>query len=91
MTESTRARIRTFISMNFLVAEDAFGDADSMLEKEIMDSTGILELVSFLEADLGITIEEDEVVPANLDSVDAICAFLDRKQLVAGAGRDPRP
>jgi acyl carrier protein len=93
-----RAGIRTFICTNFIVAEDAFSDRDSMLEKEIMDSTGILELVSHLEREFGIQVGDDEIVPDNLDSIEAISAFVDRKRLAAvavgaanGVSREARP
>jgi acyl carrier protein len=86
MTPSVRAAIRSFICTNFIVAEDAFSDSDSMIEKEIMDSTGILELVSYLEREFGIELGDDEIVPDNLDSIEAISAFLDRKRLVTAAG-----
>jgi acyl carrier protein len=50
------------------------------LNKGILDSTGILEVIYFLEDDFGIKIEDEEMIPENLDSVDNILAFLDRKQ-----------
>lgn len=87
MTASMRAGIRSFICTNFIVAEDAFSDSDSMLEKEIMDSTGILELVSHLEQEFGIEVGEDEIVPGNLDSIDAITAFLEHKRILAAENR----
>jgi acyl carrier protein len=87
MTPSVRAGIRSFICANFIVSEGAFGDGDSMLEKEIMDSTGILELVAYLEREFGIQVADDEIVPGNLDSIDAITAFLERKRLVTAAVR----
>ena len=86
MTSNVRAGARNFICANFIVAEDAFSDEDSMLEKEIMDSTGILELVSWLEETFGIKVADDEVVPDNLDSIDASAAFVERKRLVEADG-----
>jgi acyl carrier protein len=87
MTPSVRAAIRSFICANFIVVEDAFGDADSLLEREVMDSTGILELVSWLEQTFGVQVGEHEIDPANLDSVEAIAAFLERKGLTAVESR----
>jgi acyl carrier protein len=54
-------------------------DGDSLLERGILDSTGILELVAFLEEEFGATIADDELVPENLDSVSNILGYLERK------------
>jgi len=54
-------------------------DDTSFLDKRIIDSTGILELVSFLEEELSIGVEDDELVPENLDSINNIVAYLERK------------
>ena len=74
------AEIRTFIVQKFLFGEEreVMGDL-SLLEAGIVDSTGVLELVSHLEKQFGIKVEDDELVPENLDSIDGICAFLGRK------------
>jgi acyl carrier protein len=79
MDQATRSAIRQFICDNFLVEERAFGDEDSLLGKNILDSTGILELVSFLEHTFDIKVADEELMPANLDSVTQECRFLDRK------------
>jgi len=79
MTE-THSIIRQFVCDNFIVSEDAFTDDDSMLDKQIIDSTGVLELVAFLEERFGIRISDEEMVPENLDSVSRIGAFLNRKR-----------
>jgi acyl carrier protein len=75
------ARVRTFIEDNFLFRSDVSGlaDSDSLLENGVMDSTGILELVAFLESDFAIQMTDAEIVPDNLDSIAAISAFLERK------------
>lgn len=75
----TRQTIRQFICDNFIVSDSDFTDTDSMLDKQIIDSTGILELVAFLEETFGIHIADHEMVPENLDTVGRICAFLGRK------------
>lgn len=75
----TRQIIRRFICDNFIVSEAAFSDDDSMLDKQIIDSTGVLELIAFLEEQFEIRITDEEMVPENLDSVNRICAFLSRK------------
>ena len=66
-----RDNIRRFIFENFLFGEpdDSLGDKDSFLEKGVIDSTGILELVAFLEERFGVKIEDEELIPENLDSV----------------------
>ena len=72
--------IKTFIIENFLFgSEDGLKDETSFLEEGIIDSTGILELVTFLEEEFSITIEDEELVPENLDSINNVTAFLDRK------------
>ena len=51
----------------------------SVDEKGIIDSTGILELVSFIEEDFGIAVEDEELIPENLDSIKNVVAYLERK------------
>ncbi len=74
--------IRAFIFENFLfdAEESALKNDDSFLEQGIIDSTGVLELVEWLEDEFGIQVEDDELVPENLDSVDLLAAFIARKQ-----------
>jgi acyl carrier protein len=75
-------QIRQFILSSFLFTDDQskLKDEDSLLEQGIMDSTGVLELVAFLESEFGIQIADNELVPENLDSVNRINAFVGRKQ-----------
>jgi len=76
----TKEKIKTFIVENFLFgSEDGLKDETSFLEEGIIDSTGILELVTFLEEKFSITIEDEELVPENLDSINNVTAFLERK------------
>jgi len=73
--------IRQFIVENFLFGEDGnLEDATSFLESGIIDSTGILELVSFMEEKFGISVADDELVPENLDSIANVVAYLGRKR-----------
>lgn len=76
------SRIRNFILETFLFTDDpsALNDDDSFLDKGIIDSTGVLELVTFLEDELGVTVSDEELVPENLDSVRAVSAFVARKR-----------
>lgn len=73
--------LRTFIQENFLMGStgSTFTDADSFMTRRIIDSTGFLELVMFLEETWGVTVQDDEMVPENLDSLDALQAYLTRK------------
>jgi acyl carrier protein len=75
-------QIRSFILSSFLFSDDEskLKNNDSLLEQGIMDSTGVLELVAFLESQFGIKVADDELLPENLDSVDQIAAFIVRKQ-----------
>jgi acyl carrier protein len=72
--------IREFVMQNFL-----FGDGgtlvndDSFLEKGIVDSTGILEVIAFIEKKYAINVDDSELLPENLDSINNIAAFLMRK------------
>jgi len=78
---SAEATIRNHILENFLFTDDqsALSSEDSFLEKGILDSTGILEMIYFLEETFGIKISDEEMIPENLDSVKSIISFLGRK------------
>lgn len=80
-----RARIRHFIMENFFFTtdEDALRDRDSLMTRGVIDSTGALEVILFLEESFGIVVQEEEMVPENLDSVDDIVAYVMRKQAAA--------
>jgi len=73
--------VRGFIGENFLFRDD--GDAithdASLLDAGIIDSTGVLELVSFLETTFSIEVQDDEMLPENLDSIRAITSYVSRK------------
>ena len=76
-----RAKTREFVVNNFIRApEDAdFRDSDSFMECGIVDSTGVLELVGFLEGEFGFVVEDEELRPANLDSLDKLVDYVGRK------------
>ena len=75
--------MRQFIIENFLFGEDEGLQKDtSFLENGIIDSTGILELVTFLEETYDITVEDEELVPENLDSIGNVVQYLRKKQVV---------
>jgi len=80
-----RNRIRDYIIESFLFgdAEPLATDHQSLLDSGIVDSTGMMALVAFLEGDLGLSIDDEELVPENLDSIDNLVAFVERKQAAA--------
>jgi acyl carrier protein len=80
---TTRDRVRKFISETFFV--DTFRDDDSFLVSGIIDSTGMMELVLFLEQEFDIPIRDVDLTPDNLDSVDKVIAFVARKRRAADA------
>ena len=74
-------RIRKFIIETFLFEEDDnLKGNTSLLENGIIDSTGVLELVMFIEETYGISVDDDEIVPENLDSISNITDYIQRKQ-----------
>jgi acyl carrier protein len=81
MVETFAAEIKAFIVSNFLFGQEGTGIADdqSFLESGVIDSTGLLELVSFVEQQYGISIGDRELVPENLDSLKNISQFVARK------------
>jgi acyl carrier protein len=82
--EQMRRQLRRFVIDNFLLGRDDVGLTDdaSFLDHGLIDSTGVLELVSFLERRYDITIEDEELVPENLDSIASLVAFVTRKRQV---------
>ena len=78
---SAAVKIRNYILENYLFTDDqsALRDDDSFLDKGILDSTGILEMIYFLEEQFGIKIDDVEMIPENLDSVDNLISFIARK------------
>ncbi len=81
MAESIEPAIRQFIAQNFMYREgiQSLRDNQSLLEQGLIDSTGVLELVFYLEKTFAITVGDDEVIPENLDSVQQISSYLRRK------------
>ncbi len=79
---TVREQIREFIVDNFLMGEDSedLKDDSSFLEEGIIDSTGVLELVEFLEDTFQIKVDDEELVPENLDSINNLCTYLEKKR-----------
>jgi len=81
LESATVQQIRAFIVENFLLGKDSgFDNSESLLESGIIDSTGIMLVVAFLEERFGIAIADDDLVADNLDSVDCISRFVERKR-----------
>ncbi len=75
-----KEKIRTFIVENFLFGQDeGLKDDSSFLDEGIIDSTGILELVNFLEEEFSVTVDDEELIPENLDSISNVVGYLEKK------------
>ncbi len=81
MNHDVKTTIREFIVENFLFGDTSvvFDDDDSLMENGILDSTGILELVAFLEKEYGIRIANEEILPENMDTLNNLHRFLETK------------
>ncbi|MGA8005635.1 MAG: acyl carrier protein [Burkholderiales bacterium] len=81
--EPIKQQVRTYIVDNFIVvgASSEFQDEDSFIEHHICDSTGFLELIGFIEETFGIKVEDEEMVPENLDSLNGIAAYIAKKRV----------
>jgi acyl carrier protein len=81
-----RKQIRDFVTTNFYVADpNTLEDTTSLLEQGIIDSTGVLEVIMFVETAFGVTVEDAEMLPENLDSIERIAAFVERKKVPLAA------
>ena len=80
--EKIKAKIRSFIIENFLFGDDnGLKEDTSFLDEGIIDSTGVLELVTYLEEEFEIEVEDEELIPENLDSINNIAVYLEGKKL----------
>lgn len=79
---SNEQKVRDYILDNYLFTDDqsALNNNDSFLDKGIIDSTGIMEVIFFLEEEFNIKVDDEEMIPENLDSVDSITKFISKKQ-----------
>ena len=78
-------KIRDYILENYLFTDDqsALNNNDSFLDKGIIDSTGILEVIYFIEEKFAISVNDEEMIPENLDSINNIVTFIEQKQSAA--------
>ena len=77
----TKDKVRQFVVTNFYVADVAsLNDEQSLLDAGIVDSTGVLEVIAFIEGEFSIKVEDAEMVPENLDSISNITRFVTKKK-----------
>jgi acyl carrier protein len=74
-------QIKQYLAENFMFSDDGYqlSDSASFLEEGVVDSTGVLELVMFVEETFDVTVEDDEIVPENFDSVAQLAEYIHRK------------
>ena len=78
--QSIKAAVRRYIDDYFLMGSgERYADDASFMDAQMLDSTGFLELVQFIEETWGIKVEDEEMLPENLDSLDALAGFVTRK------------
>jgi len=76
-----KRRLREFVAKNFYLPDPtSFDDATSFLDRGVIDSTGVLELVAFVEGEYDLSVADEDIVPANFDSIDALAGFVARKR-----------
>jgi acyl carrier protein len=74
-------KVKSFILENFLfeTSDASLNSSESLVDSGVIDSTGVLELVSFLEEEFGIEVKDDELIPDYFDSLDRITAYIEKK------------
>jgi acyl carrier protein len=78
--DDLKNKIKSFIIENFLFGNaNGLSNDTSFLEEGIIDSTGVLELITFLEDEFSITVDDEELIPENLDSIDNVAVFVEKK------------
>ena len=81
-----KQRVREFVTSSFYVADPSeLLDDTSLLDQAIIDSTGVLEVIAFLEEEYAISIADEEVIPENLETIARITAFVTRKMMPTGS------
>lgn len=80
-SDGIRGKIREYIQDRFMIGKslNSLKDNDQLLEKGILDSTGVLELVGFIEEYFAFSVEDAELLPDNLGSVENIAGYIERK------------
>jgi acyl carrier protein len=82
--ENIKKNIRSYIANNILFSKGdyPYSDRTSLLEEGIIDSMNVLELVMFVENNFGFSVEDQEIIPENFDSVENLASYVERKSLV---------
>ncbi len=82
MSANVNSKVREFIKDNFMYRDDRedLADGESLLDAGLIDSTGILELVAFIETEFSIQMADADIVPDNLDSVQTIVRYVEGKR-----------
>lgn len=81
MSADVREKVRSFVTSNFPVADAAaLKDETSLLDTGVIDSTGVLEIINFIEGEFGIKVDDAEMIPDNLESIAKVTAFVTRKR-----------
>jgi acyl carrier protein len=78
-TSNIERDVRDFVIQNFLAGNASKLRADGSLLGDVIDSMGVLNLVAYLQEHFGITVEDDEVLPSNLDTIDNLVAYVSKK------------
>lgn len=83
--DQIESQVRSFVLNNFLFTDDAsaLANDDSLTSKGIVDSTGMLEVIEFIQAEFGVRVADEEMIPENLDSVSRLVSFVTRKASAA--------
>lgn len=78
---TVKDQIKQYLAENFMFSDDGYqlSDSASFLEEGVVDSTGVLELVMFVEETFDVTVEDEEIVPENFDSVAQLAEYIHRK------------
>jgi acyl carrier protein len=80
-TNSVNSTVRQFIMRNFSLARArAFTDEDPLLESGIVDSVGVLDLVTFIESEFQVSVVDDELIPENFNSIERIVSYIETKR-----------
>ena len=80
-----KERVRQFVVTTFYVPDPSqVTDTVSFLDTGIVDSTGVLEIIAFIQSEFGVAVEDDEILPENLDGVAKIAEYVQRKRAAAG-------
>jgi len=79
--DTIKTQVRKYVMDNFLMGAfpEELRDEDSFMGRHVLDSVGVLELISYLEQTFGIKVEDEEMVPDNLDSLNCVARYLQRK------------